>query len=55
MTGSCRGQYESKAIRRLESVAIYRCVHKAGTMCSLREKKTSPAIANAPLFSLAVV
>ena len=42
--GTHRGHYESEAICRLETVALYRRVHEAGVTCSLREKKKSPAI-----------
>ena len=55
MTGACQGHYESEAIRRPESVATCRHVHRAGTACSLREMKISPAIAKAPLTTLAVL
>ena len=55
MTGTCRGHYASAAIRRSEPVAICRRVHKAGTTCSLREEKESPAIADAALSTLADV
>ena len=53
--GHLSGPSQERGIRRLEAVAIDRRIHKAGTMCGLREEEEPPSIAKAPLPTLGVV
>ena len=53
--GHLSGPRRKRSDARLQSVAIHRRVHKAGTTCSLREKDKSPSVAEVSLSNLAVV